>query len=173
MTMPRRSERLAKKRELELKQKLGSDSTKVANGDSKKKPKPKNVKSVKKYKSKMGMISVDFFQTHKYNCYCRHVIKCPVLHDNDSYKFVRDTNNCYDSNAIAIYGSDTSDLVGYIPKYEASILAPLLDRKKIELKYCEAPHCTRSCTIFATVTKLTEEDLPSISGIVYSEYDEF
>ena len=120
----------------------------------------------------VGLIFIDYWTTHRYQRCCRYSTKCPVLGANDSYEFMREPNNPYDSNAIAIYGSDTSQQVGYIPRYKASILAPLLDQNKIILTECNGPCCTRSCQIFASITKLIDGDISSLQNIIYDETQE-
>eukprot|EP01083_Nonionella_stella_P008725 25218_1 len=120
-----------------------------------------------------NLILIDFYPTHKYQCYCRHPIRCPVLQENDTYEFVREPNNHADSNAIAIYGLDTNDKVGYIPRDIAYTLAPLVDAGKLKLKHGDAPCCTRACQVFVSVIPLTDEVIPSFKHLLYLDYDDW
>eukprot|EP01083_Nonionella_stella_P062718 163089_1 len=82
-----------------------------------------------------NVILIDFYRTHKFQRCCRHPIRCSVLQDNDTYEFIREPENYYDDNAIAIYGTDTDDKVGYIPRDIAYTLAPSLGAGKIRLEH--------------------------------------
>eukprot|EP01084_Bolivina_argentea_P218666 371034_1 len=61
-----------------------------------------------------------------------HYVNFNEIPTNGQFAFEREQSNTHDSNAIKVL-TDEETHVGYIPSYDAAILAPLIDNGQIEI----------------------------------------